>query len=75
MGRCVVLQVMIIAPTREIAMQSGEIISAISAYRPPSGVSVGVFIGGLPTEEDHRRLRRYSSHLIRNPVPSARTVL
>eukprot|EP00884_Botryococcus_braunii_P020562 jgi/Botrbrau1/718/Bobra.160_2s0041.1 len=51
-------QALVIAPTREIAMQAGEIMSAIGAYRPSSGVSVGVFIGGMPTEEDCRRLRR-----------------
>ncbi|KAK9828374.1 hypothetical protein WJX81_000707 [Elliptochloris bilobata] len=51
-------QVLVVAPTREIALQVGEVMSAVSARLPAPGLAIGTFIGGLPTEEDVRRLRR-----------------
>ena len=54
-------QVLVVAPTREIALQVGDVITALGARLPAPGLALGTFIGGLPTEEDVRRLRRYSS--------------
>ena len=51
-------QVLVVAPTREIALQVGDVISALGARLPAPGLALGTFIGGLPTEEDVRRLRR-----------------
>ena len=49
---------LVVAPTREIALQVGDVISALGARLPAPGLALGTFIGGLPTEEDVRRLRR-----------------
>lgn len=51
-------QVLVVAPTREIALQVGDVISSLGARLPAPGLALGTFIGGLPTEEDVRRLRR-----------------
>ena len=55
-------QVLVVAPTREIALQVGDVITALGARLPAPGLALGTFIGGLPTEEDVRRLRRCSPH-------------
>ena len=47
-----------LAPTREIALQVADALAALGAGLPAPGLAVGAFIGGLPTEEDVRRLRR-----------------
>lgn len=52
------LQVLVLAPTREIALQSAEVINTVGAHMAAPGLSVGVFIGGLPAEEDRKLLRR-----------------
>jgi len=44
------LQVVVLAPTREIAMQGLEVASQIGAYMP--GIKIASFIGGLPLVED-----------------------
>ena len=44
------LQVLVIAPTREIAMQGLEVASQIGANMP--GLKISSFIGGLPLSED-----------------------
>ena len=46
------------APTREIALQGSEAVAAVGAALPPPGLACGTFIGGLPSEEDERQLRR-----------------
>lgn len=51
-------QVLVLAPTREIALQGAEVVGATAACLPPPGLVCGTFIGGLPVEEDHRILRR-----------------
>ena len=56
--RSVLLQVLVLAPTREIALQSAEVINTVGAHMAAPGLSVGVFIGGLPAEEDRKLLRR-----------------
>ena len=52
------MQVLVLAPTREIALQSAEVINTVGAHMAAPGLSVGVFIGGLPAEEDRKLLRR-----------------
>jgi hypothetical protein len=56
--------VLVLAPTREIALQASEVIAGVAAGLPPPGLVCGTFIGGLPIEEDERCLRRWvtSSH-------------
>ena len=49
---------MILAPTREIALQCTEVVNAASSALPSPGLVCGTFIGGLPTEEDEKVLRR-----------------
>ncbi|KAB0796234.1 hypothetical protein PPYR_10295 [Photinus pyralis] len=49
-------QVLIIAPTREIADQICSVITAIGRHIPD--LSVGLFIGGLPYKEDVQRLKK-----------------
>lgn len=51
-------QVLVLAPTREIALQAAEAVALAAAALPPPGLAVGTFIGGLPVEEDERQLRR-----------------
>lgn len=51
-------QVLVLAPTREIALQASELVTAVGAGLPPRGLVCGTFIGGLPIEEDERCLRR-----------------
>ncbi len=51
-------QVLVLAPTREVALQIGDALTALGAQLPAPGLALGTFIGGLPTEEDVRRLRR-----------------
>jgi len=48
----------VLAPTREIALQVADALGALGAGLPAPGLAVGAFIGGLPTDEDVRRLRR-----------------
>jgi len=51
-------QVLILAPTREVALQISDVIQRVAAGLPaPAPVCVS-FVGGLPTSEDEKRLRR-----------------
>ena len=52
------VQVLVLAPTREIALQGSEAVGLAAAALPPPGLSCGTFIGGLPVEEDEKQLRR-----------------
>lgn len=60
------MQALVLAPTREIAIQNAEVIQALASHLPEPGVKVGTFIGGLPIEEDQKILRRsllpFTSH-------------
>ncbi|XP_059487044.1 probable ATP-dependent RNA helicase DDX20 [Neocloeon triangulifer] len=49
------LQVLILTPTREIAAQVGDVL--VSIGQGHEGLKIGVFIGGLPVEEDKRRAK------------------
>ena len=51
-------QALVLAPTREIALQTADVISTLARFLPPPGLKVGVFIGGLPVEDDQKALRR-----------------
>lgn len=51
-------QALVLAPTREIALQSGELLSRLAAHMAPPGITIGTFIGGLPIAEDQKLLRR-----------------
>jgi DEAD/DEAH box helicase len=55
---CLPVQVLILAPTHEIALQSAEVLSQLAAHMPAPGAAIGVFIGGLPISEDQKLLRR-----------------
>ncbi|KAK9768541.1 hypothetical protein K7432_000752 [Basidiobolus ranarum] len=48
-------QVLILAPTREIAVQIKEVVAAVGAFI--EGLHVHVFIGGMPISEDLMRLK------------------
>ncbi len=54
------LQVLILAPTHEIALQSAEVLSQLAVHAPEPGIAIGTFIGGLPIAEDQKLLRRYA---------------
>lgn len=47
---------MILAPTREIAVQIKEVICNIGKYI--EGLTCNVFIGGIPVEEDFPKLKK-----------------
>ncbi len=51
-------QVLILAPTREVALQSADVVARIAAALPAPAPSCAVFVGGLPTSDDEKRLRR-----------------
>ncbi|KAK9790952.1 hypothetical protein WJX73_010259 [Symbiochloris irregularis] len=51
-------QALIIAPTREIALQSTDVIDKIKEHLPGPPLEVGCFIGGLDVEDDKKLLRR-----------------
>jgi superfamily II DNA/RNA helicase len=55
------VQVLVLAPTREIALQGSEAVGLAAAALPPPGLSCGTFIGGLPVEEDEKQLRRQAT--------------
>ncbi|ORX90563.1 DEAD-domain-containing protein [Basidiobolus meristosporus CBS 931.73] len=48
-------QVLVLAPTREIAVQIKEVMTAVASFI--EGLQVQVFIGGLPISEDLSKLR------------------
>ncbi|CAK9004721.1 unnamed protein product [Durusdinium trenchii] len=55
-------QAVILAPTREIAMQISDELSRLGWYLDPP-VDVGCFIGGVPIEEHEERLSNCSPHV------------
>ncbi|WIA31432.1 hypothetical protein OEZ86_002330 [Tetradesmus obliquus] len=56
-------QALVLAPTRELAIQSYQVIQRIAAGLPDPQPSAAVFVGGLPTAEDEKRLRR-TCHIV-----------
>jgi ATP-dependent RNA helicase DDX20 len=52
-------QVLILAPTREVALQSSDVAQRIAAALPEPAPACVAFVGGLPTVEDQKRLRRW----------------
>lgn len=51
-------QVLVLAPTREIALQASEAVALCAGALPPPGLACGSFIGGLRVDEDEKQLRR-----------------
>ncbi|GIL72180.1 hypothetical protein Vretimale_338 [Volvox reticuliferus] len=51
-------QALILAPTREIAIQSEEVIRTLASELPAPPVTSAVFVGGLPMLDDEKKLRR-----------------
>ena len=49
-------QILILAPTREIAVQIKDVVCSIGRHL--EGLCVHVFIGGMPIEEDKRHLKQ-----------------
>ena len=49
-------QVLVLAPTREIAIQIWEVIGGIGSAM--SGLKNHTFIGGLPLQEDRMKLKK-----------------
>ena len=49
-------QVLVLAPTREIAVQIWEVISGIGSAM--TGLKCHTFIGGLPLQEDRMKLKK-----------------
>ncbi|XP_037085582.1 probable ATP-dependent RNA helicase DDX20 [Pollicipes pollicipes] len=52
-GRC---QALVLAPTREVAVQVAQVVAAIGSHVP--GLAVHTLIGGLPLAQDVANLRR-----------------
>ena len=55
-------QALILAPTREIAMQIADELNRLGCYLDPP-LDVGCFIGGVAIEEDEERLANCSPHV------------
>lgn len=51
-------QALILAPTRELAIQSCDVLSKLASNLPQPALSAAVFVGGLPIIQDEKRLRR-----------------
>eukprot|EP00877_Chromochloris_zofingiensis_P005179 jgi/Chrzof1/14662/Cz09g11070.t1 len=51
-------QALVLAPTRELALQSCEVINRIAVGLPEPRTACAAFVGGLPTVNDEKRLRR-----------------
>lgn len=49
---------LVLAPTREIALQASETVALAAAALPLPGLACASFIGGLPVDEDEKQLRR-----------------
>jgi ATP-dependent RNA helicase DDX20 len=50
--------VLILAPTREVALQSRDVVVRIADALPQPAPTCLAFVGGLPVAEDEKRLRR-----------------
>lgn len=48
-----------LAPTREVALQSADVVQRIAAGLPTPIPAGAAFVGGLPIAEDQKRLRRW----------------
>ncbi len=57
-------QVVILSPTREIAMQTQKVIASFLPYK---GITSGLVVGGLDMKEQRRILREYPSIFIATP--------
>jgi superfamily II DNA/RNA helicase len=55
--------VLVLAPTREVALQSCDVIERVAAALPAPAPSSAAFVGGLPTADDQKRLRRCGAAL------------
>lgn len=51
-------QALVLAPTREIAIQSEAVIRSLAAELPAPAPSSAAFVGGLPIVDDEKKLRR-----------------
>eukprot|EP00873_Tetraselmis_striata_P041722 jgi/Tetstr1/461986/TSEL_007059.t1 len=60
-------QVMVVTPTREIALQSHDVISRVAAGLRLPGLKTVCFIGGQPAAEDEKRLRRTCQIVVGTP--------
>ncbi|KAL6760981.1 P-loop containing nucleoside triphosphate hydrolase protein [Haematococcus lacustris] len=57
-------QALILAPTREVAIQSEQVITRLAAQLP---VTVACFVGGLPVAGDEKKLRRSCQVVVGTP--------
>ena len=57
------VQSLILAPTRELALQAADVLSALASAAPPPGISVAAFVGGLPSRDDAARLK-HAVHVV-----------
>lgn len=52
------VQALVLSPTRELAVQSHDVIASIGTYMPENeALFVGLFVGGTPVSADVRRLK------------------
>ena len=51
-------QALVLAPTREVALQSADVVRRIAAALPAPAPECLAFVGGLPVADDQKRLRR-----------------
>jgi hypothetical protein len=63
------VQALIIAPARELALQSADVIQRIAQHLPQPAPTCAAFVGGLPQAADEKRLRRRAAP---PPPPSSR---
>lgn len=57
------MQALVLAPTREIALQVTDELQRLSWYMEPQ-VSVTCFIGGVPIEEDEEKIQECVPHVV-----------
>jgi ATP-dependent RNA helicase DDX20 len=60
-------QALIVAPTRELALQSCDVLGRLAAALPEPHASVAAFVGGLPIINDEKRLRRTCHVVVGTP--------
>jgi superfamily II DNA/RNA helicase len=60
-------QALVLAPTREVALQAADVITEVASGTPSPPLSVATLIGGLPTAEDERILRRKCHVIVGTP--------
>jgi hypothetical protein len=60
-------QALIIAPTRELALQSCDVLTKLAGGLPEPHASVAAFVGGLPMINDEKRLRRTCHVVVGTP--------